>query len=179
MGPVDNWRRREAWEGDGFLIFDLVFVLRPNFKKVLEIVCDSETRSKNLYVDWIVTLKYVPKVRTFVMEVMTVCMWFGKPPQNLYVGRISTHKYVPEVRMLVNTPMRTKNLFFDRRYRNHSAIRAQSDRNQPQSDRNQESNTNSYLLFNFLTGIHLRSCIWDHFGHKLPCRHHNFLTRRS
>jgi hypothetical protein len=35
---------------------------------VLEIVCDSETRSKNLYVDWIVTLKYVPKVRTFVWK---------------------------------------------------------------------------------------------------------------
>jgi hypothetical protein len=30
-----------------------------------------------------------------------------------------------------------------------------------------------------LTGIHLRSCIQDQFGHKLPFRHHNFLNIRS
>jgi hypothetical protein len=73
-------------------------------------VCDSETRSKNLYVDRKITLKYVPKVHTLVMELMTVCD-LAIRPKNLYVGRLSTHKYIPEVRMLVNTPMRTKNLF--------------------------------------------------------------------
>jgi hypothetical protein len=35
--------------------------------------------------------------------------------------------------------------------RNQRAIRAQSDRNQTAINRNQESNTNSYLLINFLT----------------------------
>jgi hypothetical protein len=44
------------------------------------------------------------------MELMTVCD-LAIRPKNLYVGRLSTHKYIPEVRMLVNTPMRTKNLF--------------------------------------------------------------------
>jgi hypothetical protein len=75
-------------------------------------VCDSETRSKNLYVDRIVTQKYVPKVRTLVMEVMTVCDSEIRP-KNLYVGRIiSTHKYVPEVRMLVNTRLCGPKTFF-------------------------------------------------------------------
>jgi hypothetical protein len=35
------------------------------------------------------------------------------------------------------------------------------------------------IRWNTLTGIQLWSQIWDHFGHKLPCQHHNFLTIRS
>jgi hypothetical protein len=39
-------------------------------------------------------------------------------------------------------------------------------------------NQTHFLASIYLTGIHLKSCIQDHFGHKLSCRHHNFLNIR-